>query len=184
MKKTAGFTIAEVLITLTIAGILAAIAIPSFSWLIRDTRFTTEANSLVGAFNLARSEAAKGGSVARIDSGTGTTAWGSGWTLWVDQGVAPDGLRAGAGTVDDPDDDTETLREGNALKSPLTLTAAAGVVSIQYQSIGVAIGRDAADAAVAAPYTFDLCNGEPGISGRRVTISLTGHVSAAKFSCP
>jgi prepilin-type N-terminal cleavage/methylation domain-containing protein len=177
MKKTAGFTIAEVLITLTIAGILAAIAIPSFSWLIRDTRFTTEANSLVGAFNLARSEAAKGGSVARIDSGTGTTAWGSGWNLWVDQGVAgvaPDGLR----------DDTETLRVGNALQSPLTLTAVAGVVSIQYQPTGVAIGRDAADAAVAAPYTFDLCNGEPGITGRRLTISLTGHVSAAKFSCP
>ena len=183
MKKIAGFTIAEVLITLTIAGILAAIAIPSFSWLIRDTRFTTEANSLVGALNLARSEAAKRGSVARIDSGTGTTAWGSGWTLWVDQGVAPDGLRAGAGTLT-LNDDTETLRVGNALQSPLTLTAAAGVVSIQYQSIGVAIGRDAADAAVAAPYTFDLCNGEPGISGRRVTISLTGHVSAAKFSCP
>jgi prepilin-type N-terminal cleavage/methylation domain-containing protein len=183
MKKTAGFTISEVLITVTIAGILAAIAVPGFSWLIRDTRFTTEANSLVGAFNLARSEAAKRGSVARIDSGTGTTAWGSGWTLWVDQGVAPDGLRAGAGTPE-PDDDTETLRVGNALKSPLTLTAVAGVVSIQYQSIGVAIGRDAADAAVAAPYTFDLCNGEPGITGRRVTISLTGHVSAAKFSCP
>jgi prepilin-type N-terminal cleavage/methylation domain-containing protein len=182
MKKTAGFTIAEVLITLTIAAILAAIAVPSFSWLIRDTRFTTEANNMVAAFNLARSEAAKRGGVARVDSDAGTNAWGTGWTLWVDQGVAPDGLRAGAGTATTADD-TETLRVGNPLPSPLTLTAAA-VVSVQYQPTGVARGLDAADAVQAPPYTFDLCNGESGVTGRRITISNTGHVSVAQLSCP
>ena len=182
MKKIAGFTIIEVLITVTIAGILAALAAPGFSWLIRDTRFTTEANNMVAAFNLARSEAAKRGGVARIDSDAGTTVWGGGWTLWVDQ----DGnaARAGIGTAADITDDTETLRVGEALKSPLTLTANGSVVSVQYQPTGVAEGRTAADALVAAPYRFDLCNGESGINGRRLTISTTGHVSVAGFACP
>jgi type IV fimbrial biogenesis protein FimT len=183
MKKTAGFTLLELLITVTIAAILAALAAPSFFWLIRDTRFTTEANNMVAAFNLARSEAAKRGGVALIDSDTGTDVWGSGWTLWVDQGVAPDGLRAGAGTATTADD-IETLRVGNALQSPLTLEANDDVVSIQYQPTGVARGLDAADALQPPPYEFDLCNGESGVTGRRITVANTGHVSVANLTCP
>ena len=181
MKKIAGFTIIEVLITVTIAGILAAIAAPSFAWLIRDTRFTTEANNMVAAFNMARSEAAKRGGVAQVDANTvDADLWGNGWTLWVDQDG--DDARAGSGTAT-AGDDLETMRVGDALKAPLTLSAN-GVVSIQYQPTGIADGRDDADAAVAAPYRFDLCNGEAGVTGRRITITNTGHVSVANLTCP
>jgi type IV fimbrial biogenesis protein FimT len=182
MKKTAGFTLAEVLITVTIAALLGAIAAPRFSELIRDTRFTTEANNIVAALNLARSEAAKRGGVARLDSDAGSSVWGSGWTLWVDQDA--NGARAGIGTATDITDDTETLRVGERLKSPLTLTAAGNVASVQYQPTGVGQGRTVGNALVAAPYTFDLCNGEPGVNGRRVTISTTGHVTVAGLTCP
>ncbi len=181
MKKSVGFTIVEVLITVTIAGILAAIAAPSFAWLIRDSRFTTEANNMVAAFNMARSEAAKRGAVARIDSITvDSDLWGNGWTLWVDSDG--DAARAGSGTATAADD-LETMRVGDPLKSPLTLSAN-DVVSIRYQGTGIADGRDDAGAPVLAPYTFDLCNGEAGVTGRRITIINTGHVSVANLTCP
>ena len=182
MKGTAGFTIVEVLITVTIAAILAAVAAPGFSELIRDTRFTTEANNMVAALNLARSEAAKRGGVARLDSDAASSVWTGGWTLWVDQDA--DGARAGIGTVADITDDTETLRVGERLKSPLTLTANGNVASVQYQPTGVGEGRTAGNALVAAPYTFDVCNGEAGVNGRRITISTTGHVTVAGLTCP
>ena len=179
VSKIAGFTIVEILITVTIAGILAALAAPSFGWLIRDTRFTTEANQMVSAFNMARSEAAKRGAVARVDSGLASDDWAgqmdplvSAWTLRTDQDN--DGVIAA----------TEIVRVGNPLKAPLTLTADDDVVAIVYQSTGVAEGRDTGALLVPAPYTFDLCDGEAGVTGRRITIYNTGHVSVADLTCP
>lgn len=54
-----GFTLMEMLVVLTMVGILAAIAIPSFSQQIKQGRVTTAANQLQSVFKFARSEAAK-----------------------------------------------------------------------------------------------------------------------------
>jgi type IV fimbrial biogenesis protein FimT len=53
------FTLIELLVTLAVAAILAAVAIPSFTMLIRENRATTEANALLRVLTLARSEAIK-----------------------------------------------------------------------------------------------------------------------------
>ncbi|WP_458069224.1 GspH/FimT family pseudopilin [Rhodanobacter sp. BL-MT-08] len=54
-----GFTLTELMVTLTVLVILVAIAIPSFSRLILSNRLTTTANDMVGAINSARMEAVK-----------------------------------------------------------------------------------------------------------------------------
>lgn len=54
-----GFTLTELMITLTVMVILVAIAIPSFNRLILSNRLTTTANDMVGAINSARMEAVK-----------------------------------------------------------------------------------------------------------------------------
>lgn len=55
--KPHGFTLIELMITISIAAILLAIAVPSFQGLISSTRLTGATNDLVAALNQARSEA-------------------------------------------------------------------------------------------------------------------------------
>jgi len=54
-----GFTLIELLITLTVAGILFAVAIPAFNSFVQNDRDTAQINSLVGSLGYARSEAVK-----------------------------------------------------------------------------------------------------------------------------
>ncbi|QEE24448.1 prepilin-type N-terminal cleavage/methylation domain-containing protein [Rhodanobacter glycinis] len=54
-----GFTLVELMITLAVAVILTAIAVPSFRNLTLSNRLTTTANDIVGALNVARMEAVK-----------------------------------------------------------------------------------------------------------------------------
>lgn len=80
MKKHNGFTLLELIVTISIAGILMALAIPSFSDMIRSSRLTTTINELVGSLNLARSESVKRGTTVIVKAKTGTN-WESGWTV-------------------------------------------------------------------------------------------------------
>lgn len=54
-----GFTIIELMVTLVVAAILLAIAIPSFTYLTVSNKLSTSANSLVNNLMIARAEAVK-----------------------------------------------------------------------------------------------------------------------------
>lgn len=54
-----GFTLVELMITLTVAVILIMIAVPSFRNITLSNKLTTTANDIVGAINMARMEAIK-----------------------------------------------------------------------------------------------------------------------------
>lgn len=83
--RSAGFSIAELMVILTIVGILLAISVPSFQVLIQNQRLTTAANSLFMAVNLARSEAIhRGTRVDMVPAGDGTQ-WGRGWIIFIDE---------------------------------------------------------------------------------------------------
>lgn len=57
MKRESGFTLIELVVTIAVAAILMAVAIPSFRGTLQNNRMTTQANEFVTAFNMARSEA-------------------------------------------------------------------------------------------------------------------------------
>ncbi len=85
-----GVTLIELMIVLTMAAILTAVAIPSYQSILRSSRTAAEANALVGDLTLARSEAIKRGVRVTVcpasASGanyqcTGTNAWQGGWAV-------------------------------------------------------------------------------------------------------
>lgn len=75
-----GFTLVELMVTVAITAILAAIAVPSFSRMIADNRVTTQANDLLTGISLARSEAVKRGTTVTMRP-NGAAGYGTGWCV-------------------------------------------------------------------------------------------------------
>lgn len=82
LKVYQGVTLPELVITIAIAAILFAVAMPSFMTSVRSHRLTTVTNELVSALTLARSEAIKRGQYVVIRKAG--TNWEDGWRVFVD----------------------------------------------------------------------------------------------------
>ena len=59
MRRTTGFTLIELMVTLTVASILMTVAVPSFREFLQSNRMSTQVNLLLSDLNAARSEAIK-----------------------------------------------------------------------------------------------------------------------------
>jgi type IV fimbrial biogenesis protein FimT len=113
-----GFTLLELMITLTVAGAIVGMAVPAFNRMAANSRIVTQTNDMVGAINFARSEAiTRNGTVTfcRTDSETSTTCATelAEWTNWI---VLNAGGVVRRGTVN-------TYRGSMKLSSDLTLDA-------------------------------------------------------------
>jgi type IV fimbrial biogenesis protein FimT len=70
--KYNGFTLLELMITIAVASVLAGLAAPTFTDLMKSSQLTTANNQVVASLHLARSEAVKRGSniLVTIDNAT------------------------------------------------------------------------------------------------------------------
>jgi type IV fimbrial biogenesis protein FimT len=175
-SKIKAFTLVELLITLAITAILAAIATPSFKEIIQNNRMTTQYNKLLSGLSLARSEAIKRETRVTIcQSSTGnscgadSSSWHSGWVVF----------------VDDDDDNAidggeEIIRIHGQLTGGNTLTFG-NRTRVPYKSDGLAVGGSNG--------TFTLCDDRGNSDNKGLVISITGRVrqaisSDALASCP
>ncbi len=79
-RASRGFTLIEMLVTLTVLAILMGIGVPSFRSFVAGQRVKTVSNDLMTALMQARSEAVKRNANVTIAPFVANT-WTSGWTL-------------------------------------------------------------------------------------------------------
>ena len=88
MHKQCGVSLAEVMVTLSILAVLAAVSAGNLGDLLKRQQANGEAERLFSALQVARSEAVKRGRVVSIcGSGDGVSCdgnWATGWLLFVD----------------------------------------------------------------------------------------------------
>ena len=84
MKIFKGFTLIELMIAIAMFAILIAVGVPNFRASIQNNRIITNANGLISAMMIARSEAIKRSVNVRIMSISGNQNWTNGWTVITD----------------------------------------------------------------------------------------------------
>lgn len=166
-SRSAGFTLVELMITIAIAAILLAIALPSFEGSMRTNRLATSTNEMIATISLARSEAIRSrrGAVlcATADGELCGTDWNQGWMVWRDA----DGDGAPSAS--------EVVRHVQASRG-LNLTAGSGTIVFNNR------GGPAAGAQI-----FTLKPGECPASQKLVntlTMNGSGQVKTEKSACP
>jgi type IV fimbrial biogenesis protein FimT len=142
-RKTLGFSLMELMVTLVVAGILAALAAPSFRNLMQNQQLSGQANDFLGDLYLARSEAVKRVTPISICKSADTSAaaptcdttdanpWTSGRIVFVD--LNGDGQL----TVDEPILRLRQPLEGNGSKLNGDGTAAGSANKITFSGNGM-----------------------------------------------
>lgn len=172
MKRSRGFTLVELMITLALAAIIMSLAIPGFQDIIRNNRAATQSNELVAALSLARSEAVKRGarvSLCPSTNGaacTGGTDWAEGWIVFLDTAASDAAAPVVGG---DP------IRVWPALGSNAALT---GPVNVRFRPLGDVINA----VPPGAPFQHRLPNCGEG-EGRDITINQAGRALVTRVDC-
>lgn len=170
VKTGSGFTLIELIVTVTVAAIVLALAGSGFSHLIRNNRVAAQTNGLVSALNLARSEAVTRSaavSVCASNTGTGCTAtnWEGGWIVFVDGGTA--------GALDGSDRVLKVFNAAGAIT--IAGSGFTNAYYVQYRGTGRADSSGA----------FAVCPADSGLRGREVDVAATGRIGVkVKESCP
>jgi type IV fimbrial biogenesis protein FimT len=143
-RQSAGFTLLELMMTITIAAILLAIGVPSFRYVTASNRASAEINGLLGDMQFARGEAIREGQPVSIctssDGATclGIPSWDRGWIVFSGSSPpapAPASIMKIQGTFSS----TDTLTADNAITQ-------------------VTFSREGFTASLAGPVTFTLHN--------------------------
>ena len=104
------------MIVISVMGILATIAGPSFNEMIGNNRITTQTNQMILAFQVARTEAVKRGRPVNLVATDGAD-WANGWKV--------------------QDENNNVLQDFEEVPSGLTLVSANGYTSFQFDGSGV-----------------------------------------------
>ncbi|EIK53552.1 type IV pilin [Stutzerimonas stutzeri TS44] len=164
MRRSLGFTLTELMVTVAILAIVLSIAVPGFGNLVRQNRAQTQSGLLLNALNLARSESIKRGGPVRITS-LNNGNWHAGWRVWVD------------GNTNSTFDNGELIRDFPALEGNASLTSAINEVIFNGQ------GRlDSVAAGTTVSFAYTMPNLECRHE-RIISINATGRAAVSRKEC-
>ena len=177
-----GFTLMELMVTVSIAAVLTAIGMPSFTETIKNNRITAHVNEFVTALNFTRSEAIKRGvrvsmcktsdAMTCMRDGAGSN-WAQGWIIFTNQD--DDDVFDGA--------DEAILKIQDRAQNQITMTGSSLVDDmISYRPNGV-ISRP--NGVVSASGTIKVCDDRIGVDGKSIAINAIGRSRIhTGVSCP
>lgn len=170
-----GFTLFELMITMSVMGVLLAVAVPSFISSLSNNTIIIVNNELLSAINLSRSEAIKRNVPVSIcatqDSNFNAcgASWQLGWLVFVN----PTGGTTLSNTATAP-----LLRIHRINNTAVTLTPSPSVNIITYNGSGF-------PATGSSNITFTTkATGCTIDSGRSLAISITGRPVITRVNCP
>jgi len=173
-SKEQGFTLIELMVTISVLTILLGLAVPSYRTFVTSNRLTAQANELVADLSLARNEAAsRSRSVQACIAASPTSCagsgndWAAGWIVWAD------------------DNTNGSLEANEVIKYVAPLAGGVNMAATGPSSVSAMVYLPFGGlSAGSSTWTFTLCS--PGdTAGRTVTVPITGRAVAKRITtCP
>jgi len=163
-----GFTLIELMITVTLLVVLGMLAAPMFQDAMLSNKLTSYTNTFVSSVQLAKSESIKRNTTVKLCRSANGTAcattggWQQGWIVFTDTGA---GANSNNGVVDA--DETRLLYQ-QALATDYSFTSGTAYV-LTFQPSGVGSTQE----------TLTICR-SAGAANRTITLSSTGRTTVEK----
>ena len=185
MKYQHGFTLIELIITVTVAAVLVAVAAPNMSEFVKNNARVTRVNTMVTALNYARGEAVSRN--ARVTlcksagpdfdacAAVGTGDFENGWIVFLDNG-------AFGGFIDGVDIRLRVFQPDMGGNATLVGIKDSGGVNdpiggISYANTGMGRDLEGGAALVTGNTVFRYCDDRGDSEARGIVLSAIGSVS-------
>lgn len=168
VRRLRGFTLVEMMVTLTLLGILMMAGVPSFQAFKRSSELSASTNSFVALLGAARGEALKRGLNAVVVPSDGSN-WASGWTAFIDKSI-PVNNSYDAAT------DELIARSGEPLSTGLSMTKTHASGFFKFNGAGYTITGGGLGGTTIEIARNDVSGSELLTYTRRIKVSATGRV--------
>lgn len=172
-QQNNGFSVIEIIVVLTIASVLMALAAPGLQKLVASNRLTAQINDLLADISLARSEAIKrntGAGLCTSASGAACVSggnWANGWLVYYVDGGTNKVIKV-----------HEALTGGNTLAATQTDTSTTTSTSVDT----VSYSKSGAFANQTYTYRFTVC--DPKLKETRmIDITVVGQTAITSGTC-